>query len=180
MSDKPTKAHPFELAGLGQAPFRYVGAVDTAAGGPLRRIGSVGGYDLHTTPGGTCAYCGHAIIILCNIVSADKKQFHVGSDCVSKTGDKNLVNLVKQEVNRRRREKTSKRNETRIKAAREAVPTVRSQLEALPHPLAWRAEKGDTTADWVDWMFDNAGQSGRLKVARLIEQLQKEKDEKSA
>ena len=66
--------HPFESAGLGQAPFRCVGVrenVYSACPG-------------HVQAGGSCKYCGQGIRYECVIQSSDGKTFVVGMDCVRK------------------------------------------------------------------------------------------------
>jgi hypothetical protein len=85
-----TDVHEFELAGLGKAPFSFV-ALDEKSDG--------------------CHFCAHSIIWRCHIVSADNKHFHVGTDCVAKTGDKGLINTVKAEQRRVRREKAQAKRE---------------------------------------------------------------------
>jgi hypothetical protein len=62
---------------------------------------------LSTKPGGTCAYCGRAIRVLCHIESSDGRKFHVGSDCVEKTSteyDKSLAGDVRKALAKRTRE----------------------------------------------------------------------------
>jgi hypothetical protein len=82
--------HEFELAGLGRAPFRFVALTEKRDG---------------------CHYCAHGILWRCHIVSSDGKHFHVGTDCVKKTGDKGLIDTVKAEQNRVRREKAEAKRE---------------------------------------------------------------------
>ncbi len=57
--------HPFEKAGLGKAPFHCVGVEDN---------------DSH------CQFCGTPIRYRYYIHGEDGSEFHVGSDCVNKTG----------------------------------------------------------------------------------------------
>jgi hypothetical protein len=91
--------HPFELAGLGEAPFRFVTVrknVYSAAPG-------------HQQPGGTCQYCSQGIMYECVIRSSDGKEFVVGQDCVMKLdrADNRLVSQVKRaklQIERERRE----------------------------------------------------------------------------
>lgn len=74
--------HAFEKAGLGLAPFRYVGMHEKVyvafPGAPEQ-------------PAGTCQYCGNGIRYCCNIRSADGKEFIVGNDCVNKVNAENNV-----------------------------------------------------------------------------------------
>jgi hypothetical protein len=66
--------HPFEKAGLGVAPFRWVGAFNRDY---------------------NCEFCGTAIVINCRVQDANGKEFIVGSDCILRVGDAHLGNAVK-------------------------------------------------------------------------------------
>jgi hypothetical protein len=83
-----TNLHPFERAGLGKAPFRFVGieSQDLAYGQVClnREEFDRTGILLSTKPGGTCAYCGASILVMFNVESSDGQRFHVGCDCVEK------------------------------------------------------------------------------------------------
>ena len=165
--------HVFEQAGLGRAPFRFVGMEHTAAeanADGMVKYTDAAGIEMWTKPGGTCAYCGNYIVNFCWIEDADGKRFKVGSECVNKTGDKGVVNEVKRAVNKARTKARRAREATRIAECKAALETdtVRAALSGEPHPLAWRAERGDTLADWADWMLANAGNAGKLEVARVV------------
>lgn len=174
VSDLPT-VHPFERAGLGTAPFRYVGSTDTAAGVDgmgLRRVGETAdGHTVHTTPGGTCAYCGMAIVILCKVRSADGRRFHVGTDCIARVGewDPRLAAAAKRAKLARNRARKAARDGARIAAALEALPAARANLEAQPHPSPRAAARGLTLADWVDFIFERGGTAGKLRACKAIE-----------
>lgn len=77
----PTRIHPFEAAGLGLAPFRYVGSEV--------RLHQVPG--CHPKAGASCDFCGTSIALCCLIESADGKRFKVGCDCVAKTARKSDI-----------------------------------------------------------------------------------------
>jgi hypothetical protein len=161
--------HVFERAGLGLAPFRYVGFRDTKAGADdagVVTIGVVDGVEYKTKPGGSCAYCGTYITAFYNVESSDGKRFHVGSSCVAKTGDAGLRNAVKKA----KREARHAREAARIAAARaelESNEELRARLAERRSPNTERAN--DSALDWAEWMLANAGTTGRLKVARVIE-----------
>lgn len=172
------KIHKFEQAGLGKAPFRFVGVEERR--GPIRELDKNGQptgveYGAPGQPMGTCDYCGQGIAICCTIVSADGKRFIVGSDCVAKTGDAGL-RTVKTAVNKLAREKTVARERQRIGDMRDRLTMddeLRAKLSAIPHPQDWRAEKGETLLDSVEWMMERAGHSGRMKTVRCIERVEK-------
>jgi hypothetical protein len=81
-----TTIHAFEERGLGKAPFTFVREIDS---------GSI-------KAGHTCDFCGTGIRYLEQIKSADGKVFHVGCECVCKTGDKGLVDTVKRAIRKAR------------------------------------------------------------------------------
>lgn len=88
-TNTPETVHPFEAAGLGKAPFRFIGMIrqdihETADGGEEVRV-EIDGITFSTKPGGSCAYCGTYIKNMYEIESADRIRFHVGCDCVHKT-----------------------------------------------------------------------------------------------
>ena len=171
----PDAAHPFERAGLGIAPFRFVG-VDRRVG-PIRmadgsEVGSPG------QPMGCCAYCSQGIAECCIIRDATGKTFIVGNVCVGKTLDAELVavttkavkvfrNAANREKREAKRERDFQRDKGTVDAARGtfARPEVRATLAAKPHPMI----SGLTLADYADWMLSNAGMSGRVRVAHMIE-----------
>jgi hypothetical protein len=147
--------HKFEAAGLGKAPFRFVGCesktYQACPGAPLQ-------------PGGSCDYCGTAITIHCHVVSADGRRFKVGSDCIAKVGDAGL----KRAVDAKKKEARKAREAARIAEGAGMLydPELRERLEREPHPNGF---KGKTLLDWANWMLDHAGNRGKLAVARTIE-----------
>tara|TARA_R110000796_G_scaffold84556_1_gene184224 strand:- start:1863 stop:2396 length:534 start_codon:yes stop_codon:yes gene_type:complete len=167
--------HVFESAGLGLAPFRYVGSFEdkgphkSVINGVQVEIGAPG------QPMGTCAYCGQGIAICCQIKSADGKTFTVGSDCVTKTGDKGLKQLVAKDS----RKRAKGREEERVAVLRDRLENdleLRSSLESQPHPRGFQdRETGQdlTLLDQVEWMMANSGLSGRMKMVRAIAKMEK-------
>ena len=160
--------HVFEAAGLGKAPFRLAGYHEDRGPKMIGAMTQVG------RPGqamGTCAYCGASIAHVFTIESSDGRRFTVGSECVRKTGNGGL----RAAVNRKLREARICKEEARIQNSHEvwnACSKLRDLACSLPHPNAGMAHDGLTLADYIVWMFDNAGHSGLLKVARVIEKLQ--------
>lgn len=147
--------HKFEKAGLGKAPFKFIGCE--------RKV-----YQAHhgapCQPGGSCDYCGTAITYFFWCKSSDGKTFKVGCDCIFKVGDVGL----KREVDKVKREQTRARMAARIAAGAAMLydPELREKLEAQPHPNGFT---GKTLLDWCNWMIDHAGTAGKTKVARVIE-----------
>ena len=119
--------HIFEAAGLGKAPYTLIG---------------------QATGGTQCDYCGTHLIHQFHLKSADGKTFVVGCDCVEKTGDRVLIGKVRRGQSLRKA--AAKYTPLEI-ARRELLALITqnlSRLQAIPHPTSWKAEKGETFADW--------------------------------
>lgn len=164
--------HVFETAGLGKAPFRYLGCFVSV--GPIKladgsEVGAPG------QPMGTCAYCGAGIKNCCKIKSADGIVSIVGCDCVAKTGDAGLKSLVKKQVSAWSKDREAARVETlqdRLKNDEE----LRSMLQGKAHPKGFKnRETGEplTMLDQVEWMMANSGHSGRMRMVRSIAKMEK-------
>ncbi len=166
--------HPFERAGLGLAPFRFVGVVTkvyvSCPGAPAQ-------------PGGCCDYCSNGIKYVYNIRSADGKTFGVGSECVRKIErhDNRLVKTIEAaERALKRKQAQAKRAAAlpkelaRIEAAFAAYaadPSISAEYSTRPHPriTSFRDGTPATFANYVEWMMQNSGHSCRLAIARMIE-----------
>lgn len=167
-----TEQHVFEKAGLGTAPFRFCGI--TVDIGPHRYVDKSGVMVEVGAPGqpmGTCAYCSTGIAYLHHIKSANGRSFVVGSECVQKTGDRGLIKAA----NHHRTEMRKVHERGRIEKASRMLqePSVASQLSRLPHPNRGLSEHGGTLLDYIQWMFERAGHSGKLRVTKIVETLQK-------
>lgn len=158
------KVHPFEKAGLGKAPFQYVGMVYQEISHGQRVVGSVGGCEMTTKPGGSCAFCGKYIVNMFDVESADGHRFHVGCDCIRKVGDVVLTKKVNADVKKMK----AKRESDRIAEARRNLPQAYS-LRSQPHPTPYLASEGKTMAGYCEWLLANSGPSGKLRAARMIE-----------
>lgn len=157
--------HPFEKAGLGKAPFRYVGIEAQEISHGRRVLGSVGGCEMTTKPGGSCAFCAHYILDMFVVESADGQRFHVGCDCIRKV-DAKLTRSIEADAKKAKKD----REAARIKAAREMVWSQQAySLRCQPHPSPYHAGEGKNLAHYVEWLFQNGGTSGQLRAARLVE-----------
>ena len=157
-----TLVHPFEQAGLGKAPFRYVGS---------ERVTYQAHPDAPVQPGGSCDLCGHAIMEHCYIVSADGRRFKVGCDCVMKTHSKGSpLYTAAEKALRTARKAVKDANElARIEQARALLEADPALLTDRPHTQKWAADKGMTARDELEWLFANAGRAGKLRASRIIE-----------
>jgi hypothetical protein len=112
--------HIFEAAGLGKAPFTYVG---------------------YYVKSGSCDYCGTAIINNFSVQSSDNKIFKVGCDCIEKSGDsglKKVVCSIKSKIAKQKRELKKvkdKENFDQLLISHEVF------LKSLPHPYSWATNK---------------------------------------
>lgn len=157
--------HPFDRAGLGKPPYKFLGYEHkTFQACP----------DAPVQVGGSCMYCGQGICNFFHVQSADGKKFHVGPDCIKKVSKaaKDFPSQRELDVAVRDHERALRhaREKKAIAEGREllARPGVSEKLAALPHPYKWQAEKGLTMADFVDWMLGHAGDSGRIRMFKMV------------
>jgi len=160
MTEAP-KVHVFERAGLGKAPYKYLGCeqriFQACPGAPIQ-------------PGASCQFCGHDIREVHMLLSSDGKRFHVGCDCIYKAGDRGLKSEVDRVKSRQRAEKRNAKAVAVYQQLRAWLddPRVQETLSAQPHPLDWAREQGKTRLDWATWMVTNAGAAGRNDVRKTI------------
>lgn len=165
------KVHRFEAAGLGKAPFRFVGyekrTFQACVGAPVQ-------------VGGSCDFCGTGIMHTFYCESADNKRFKVGSECIAKVGDTGLRNAIEPELKAIRVEiqKAQKAAEAdRIAVIAHKIntdPALIFHLNSMKHPQGFSSRetgKPLTMLDWAEWMMKNAGHSGKLKVTRILEKM---------
>ena len=146
--------HVFQAAGLGKAPFHFK----------------------EFTVGDTqCDYCATHIHNIFWIQSSDNRTFKVGCDCVEKTEDQGLRRVV----SRAWREHQTMLRKTREKRILESIENevlhneeTRNLLRSMPHPLGFQ---GKTFLDYGIWMCSNAGTSGKMRLAKMVNKALKEK-----
>ena len=153
--------HPFEKAGLGYAPFRFVGMTEATyqacSGAPIQ-------------PGASCDYCGQGIRYVCIIKSADGREFRVGCDCVRKTTSKGV--RVLSDVDRAKRAIDKKNWEDRAQEAREETRATLNSDSALltsePHPNEYMAGRGISLRDYVLWQLDRGGKTAWMAARQTV------------
>lgn len=163
-----TRIHKFERAGLGRAPFYYIGSETKTfvpAPGEMPRAGS------------SCDYCSTSIAIVHWIQGSapGDKRFKVGSDCVEKMGGAGLRVAVESAERKMAREKRRLRARAVADDVRDSLarPDVRAALASQPHPKGFRNRDTGaplTLLDWAEWMLANAGTRGRAAVRTAIKQ----------
>lgn len=154
--------HVFELAGLGVAPFRFVGMVE--------KVFKAGDQE---KAGGTCAFCSTGIRYCCQVVSSDGKSFIVGTDCVNKTGDYGIIKAYKNsaEYRNHQREIRYKREFEKIAAVKNMIDENKEILMALPHPNGFRDKQTNeplSLLDYCNWYMEHAGNSGKCSLYARI------------
>ncbi len=100
--------HPFQTKGLGIAPFRF---------------------DELTTGKCRCDFCNTPIKNIYNIVSKDRKKFVVGSECIKKVADQDLIKVVKVHEKKRRQLAKAKKLETLANDYKQSNPAIIEWLE---------------------------------------------------
>jgi hypothetical protein len=154
--------HKFELAGLGKAPFRIVGAY-------VSKFQAVpGDPNCPIQPGTSCDYCGQGIMNVVRVRGADGKEFKVGYDCAGKVGDAGLKKALAPHLTKLKNTLA----DDRIAATRTALAdeATRAKLAALPHPKGFESK---TLLDWCEWMLRHSGRAGSIRVCREVEKLLK-------
>lgn len=155
--------HAFEIAGLGIAPFSFVGASENVITYP----------DGTQKAGGSCDYCGTGIRTECHVKSSDGKLFKVGCNCIEKVGDTGLLKAYKSSPEFR-----AKQRQIRIEKDK-AVSTElaglmnrnESTLKAMPHPYGFvNRETGlpMTRFDYVSYSIGCCGASGRKSLLKKL------------
>jgi hypothetical protein len=123
--DRTLSAHPFELAGMGTGPFRFVGMVSIPSATLAEQNPSAYQNALASLPHdlegglGACANCGQAITNVCIIENAQGTRYGVGTDCVQKTGDPFLGVKAEIAVARLRRRQRHAREAAKREANRQ-------------------------------------------------------------
>lgn len=170
--------HPFERAGLGKAPFRFIGVEVRRGPMPIldangRPTGAMAGSP--GQPMGTCSYCGQGIAECCFIKSADGNVFMVGNVCVGKTRDKRLSTETERAVRKMRKESKTAALKVRVEATWKALdesPELREKIAASgPHPNPFFAERGATMLDYVAFLLEKGGEAGRAKACKMVEKI---------
>lgn len=117
------RAHRWELAGLGIAPFACTGMTEV--------VHDMGGG--HSKAGGTCDYCGQGIRYVFHIRSSDAKRFNVGCDCVAHTHDaaEVIVTQTKRMLKDHMRKKRATKRAESLKVRREQrAAQIAAEIEA--------------------------------------------------
>lgn len=156
--------HVFEAAGLGAPPYRFTGlntnVYQACPGAPIQ-------------PGGSCDYCGTALMNEFHFVSKEGKTFKVGCDCIRKTGDKGLRKVISMVEKTKRDLKAAEKRKAEYEQKQRIIETLKvalmdtqvvESLQSLPHPMIPRY----TLYDYVTFLMERGGISGVLKAKDII------------
>lgn len=156
--------HAFELAGLGKAPFRCVGARENWF--------TIPGCPEATKPGGTCDYCSTGIAYEYVIRSADGREFVVGCDCVLKTDDRGLIDAVKLEQRRQRQAKKHAELAERLERTRPQRERRELTRRIIASERAFAARKREAAmAEQNGWLIDTINGMPGDFIESMIEKL---------
>lgn len=150
MTETIVRSHPWEIAGLGLAPFSFLGMTENAFRMPN---GS-------SKAGGSCDYCGTGIRYEFHCASSDGRRFKVGCDCIARChlpAETIVVQATRTLKEHQRKARREKREISR-KAEREARQDERAakreaikvQLAMDPLYLRITAVVGVATRDCTD------------------------------
>jgi len=148
--------HAFEVAGLGLAPFRFVGFSENVITHP----------DGTQQAGGCCDYCGTGLRFECHVVSRDGRGHKVGTNCIAKVGDAGLLQAYKKSPEYRAHQRQLAA--LRAKAVQAELVTIldsrKAEFAARPHPYNFvNRETGAslTYLDYVTYSLNCCGAAGR-------------------
>jgi hypothetical protein len=161
--------HPWEVAGLGNYPYRVVG-VETRVG-PIHMpdgtmVGAPG------QPMGICDYCGQGIKECFKIRAADGKRFEVGCDCVRRAytavGEQvpNAVKAFEREKRQAAARAKAKRVRERLDEILAAPPAVLTETTVT---TPWGEER--TLLEDLQRVLLACGDAGRARHLKRIEGL---------
>ena len=161
--------HVFESAGLGKAPYKFLGVEELR--GPIQ-LGNGVSCGSPGQPMGSCQYCSTGIAYLFWLQPSDGgKPFYVGSDCIFKSGDAGLRRVIDPIVAKHNADVLESRSKALIatfEAFLVANPTFWAD-DRRPHPHSWRAQRGETMGMYNRYVYENRW-NGLTKKARLARQ----------
>lgn len=168
-STEVVTVHPFEVAGLGIAPFDFDGMVDTGK----------------TTT--SCDYCSTGLRYVCFVSSHDGRRFKVGIDCIRKLGraDNRLTTEAEKALAKIERDKRESKRLAKRQAERERIANIlqaeRERNGGLTdHEVAKREQEAKAESLRKEWESKNLwllevldGQRSGGFVESMISQLLK-------
>jgi hypothetical protein len=157
--------HVFETAGLGKAPYKFIG---------VTQVTYHATHDAPAQPGSMCMFCATGICYQFWLDSSDGKRFFVGSDCIEKSGDTGLMSRIEPFLKKHEKEMRLEREDRYISEFTKFVAADvdgywnRAAFKALPHPNNYWASQGKTLGDYNLFCYTHAGKSSKSRMAHKI------------
>ena len=87
-----------------------------------------------------------------------------------KTGDSGLMYVVDREVKKHQKELRIKRESEKLAVIHDKLKDekIRAELSAKPHPFSWRAQKGETLLNYVEYCLTYGGHTKVFKLAKEL------------
>ena len=151
--------HAFERAGLGPAPYRFTGVTEMAfqaAPGAPKQAGTC------------CEFCGTGIIYAYGLQAANGNKFHVGCDCIEKSGDAGLIRAYKSSPEHRAlaaKKRAAKDEANKAEIAR-LLEEKRQTLEAKA-VIRWDGTEESLYNSYVR-IIGMCGASGRARYLKAL------------
>lgn len=160
-SDNPEAigGHVFERAGLGPAPYVFLGMFEkvfqAVPGAPKQ-------------PGTNCHYCGTGIMYAYELRAANGHKFHVGCDCIDKSGDAGLIHAYKTSPQHRALQANKRRAKDEANKAEIArlLEEKRDALAAQTHVM-WNGTQ-ESMHDFYVRVIGYCGAAGRSRYLKAL------------
>lgn len=176
---KELTENELEKMGLGKAPFKFLGSIESPPKSMLEQNPEAYNNALRAFPKfdaggiGSCARCYYNITIHYVLKSSDGKTFPLGSECVHRLNDTTLTKQIDKEVAKRTKELKAKRDAEKKDKLGQLLNDrkVIDKLRSLPHPFKEYADKGQTLYDSISKRASMSGTSGKNKILKEIENI---------
>jgi hypothetical protein len=164
------KKHPFTTT-LGPGPYKYVGFGEIMFSETFGAKYVGPGMD---TGCGTCTHCGHAIVNIYIVQTAEGKRCGVGSDCIRKVnaeGDFTNMTDFERELKAQKRKAGRERRERQRLALKEKVIKLVKENEQALRAIPFVRVQTRTAWDYCAWYIKQNRTLGAYKMFqnKLIE-----------
>ena len=173
-----TESKPFvnPLAVFGPGPYRFLRMECTEERAEAMAARERDGLTYTTNLcGGACDLCGQSIWDVYRFRAANKVEFKLGCDCADLVFDPSRARdrheqaelfRIAREMKAARAKKAHLVADAKIADGVAWIDAHEAELAAIPHPTAFRAERGETLVDSLRWLLENAGRAGKQKAVK--------------
>ena len=160
------KKHIYESAGVGIAPYKFVGIWQYPGQAMQEANPEVYNRAMKEAPQTKnhicgCALCGTYIVNNYLVKDGNSDLWAIGSECISKINGMKEV-AAEAKVAKKKIEKAEKRKKAEAKEFKDtelakellADDRIRARLSEQPHPSEHFASQGQTRLDWAEWMME--------------------------